>query len=84
MIVSPFRDRKMWIPKNIRMSLVPTLIQILLLVSITFAQESRTSPTWDVYFSPPGGATFVVQQALDNARLRAKSAVHCSGNGRQE
>lgn len=25
-------------------------------------------PTWDVYFSPRGGATFAIRQALDNAK----------------
>ena len=33
------------------------------------AQESRsTIPTWDVYFSPRGGATFAIRQALDIAK----------------
>ncbi len=35
------------------------------------AQGTReSSPIWDVYFSPRGGATFAIRQALDNARLR--------------
>jgi len=36
--------------------------------SLGLAQDSKTSPTWDVYFSPRGGATFAVRQALDNAK----------------
>jgi hypothetical protein len=36
---------------------------------VTEAQESRhSSPTWDVYFSPRGGATYAIRQALDNAK----------------
>lgn len=29
---------------------------------------ASSSPTWDVYFSPRGGATFAIRQALDNAK----------------
>jgi phosphatidylserine/phosphatidylglycerophosphate/cardiolipin synthase-like enzyme len=37
--------------------------------SLTHAQGTReSSPTWDVYFSPRGGATFAIQQALDIAK----------------
>jgi len=36
--------------------------------SLGLAQDSKPSPTWDVYFSPRGGATFAVRQALDNAK----------------
>jgi phosphatidylserine/phosphatidylglycerophosphate/cardiolipin synthase-like enzyme len=38
----------------------------ILLASLATAQQP--SPTWDVYFSPRGGATFAIRQALDNAK----------------
>lgn len=64
----PFESPKVGNSNRIKRS--PALIAILtlFLVSISFAQESRTSPTWDVYFSPRGGATFAIRQALDNAK----------------
>jgi phosphatidylserine/phosphatidylglycerophosphate/cardiolipin synthase-like enzyme len=37
--------------------------------STSNAQEAAgSSPSWDVYFSPRGGATFAIRQALDNAK----------------
>jgi phosphatidylserine/phosphatidylglycerophosphate/cardiolipin synthase-like enzyme len=44
------------------------LAQLVLVQSGSFAQGSISSSSWDVYFSPRGGATFAVRQALDNAR----------------
>lgn len=44
-----------------------TLPLVLLLMPLVFAQE-RQSTSWDVYFSPRGGATFAIRQALDNAK----------------
>jgi phosphatidylserine/phosphatidylglycerophosphate/cardiolipin synthase-like enzyme len=49
-------------------------IALLLLALVSFywlanAQGTLgSSPTWDVYFSPRGGATFAIRQALDNAK----------------
>ncbi len=38
-------------------------------ISFVGAQTpAASSPTWDVYFSPRGGATFAIRQVLDNAK----------------
>lgn len=46
------------------------LIALLLgsLIPSQAQQAAAPSPTWDVYFSPHGGATFAIRQALDNAK----------------
>jgi len=49
--------------------IVLTLAGVFLVQSNGFAQGmSNHSPTWDIHFSPRGGATFAIRQALDNAK----------------
>ena len=55
-------------------SLVPACFFAIL--TVANAQPATTSsPTWHVYFSPGGLATFAIRQAIDNAKLLGESAL---------
>jgi len=56
--------------RHILSPVVLVLIALLLgPLNASRAQQAVAPPTWDVYFSPRGGATFAIRQALDNAKL---------------
>jgi len=54
---------KNWLRKAILILIVGALLP-----ALGIAQDKNASPTLDVYFSPRGGATFAIRQALDNAK----------------
>jgi hypothetical protein len=55
------------IPKN-NLLLFGAIAALTVFSSFAPAQGTIPSPTWDVYFSPRGGATYAIRQALESAR----------------